>query len=158
MKKYKLSLCSLAISILALSSCTQQKEFKDQMDDKKTICYMAIDKTDTAWLKVDTSKKQVLGELEFNYHNEKHFVGTIKGVVKGDTLKGHYVFKVNNVDKWYRNPIALLKKENTLTMGVGDIRVMWGAVYFNQNVPIDYDKGRFVFEQAACIIKTTNDQ
>lgn len=152
MKRNRLALLLTALTLISLS-CTQTKEFKQQMDPKKTICYTSIDRTDTAWLKVDTTNQQVLGKLEFNYHNEQHFVGDIKGIVKGDTLKGHYVFKVNKADKWYRNPIALLKQKNTLTMGVGEINVMWGAVFFNEKVPINYNRGRFVFEQVGCEIK-----
>lgn len=141
------------LSIVLLASCKQQKDIKDQMDQKTTICYTAIDQTDTAWLSIDTAGHEVLGLLEFNYDNKKHYAGQIKAAIKGDTLKGHYDFKVNNVDKWYRNPVAFLKKDTTLTMGVGDINMIWGSPFFDEKKVIDYNRGRFIFKQTGCVIK-----
>jgi hypothetical protein len=141
------------ISTLLMNSCKQQKAVKTEMNDKHTLCYTAIDKNDTAWLKLDTSGGQILGELDFQYANKNHYKGIVKALVKGDTLRGYYSFKLNNVDKWYKNPLALLKKNNTLTMGVGEVMTLWGSGYFNKEVPIDYEKGRFVFKQTGCILK-----
>lgn len=152
MKKTRLSLLFASLSLLTFSSCNQPKQVKTQMDAKHTICYIAIDRTDTAWLKIDTADKQILGELEFHYSNKNRYVGPVKALVKGDTIKGNYSFQLNNINKWYKNPIALLKKDNTLTMGVGEVMMLWGSGYFDKKVPIDYDKGRFVFQQAGCLI------
>jgi hypothetical protein len=143
-----------SLATFILLSCKEQKPAKTKIDEKSTICYIAIDKTDTAWLKVDTADQQrILGELVFNFHNEKHYKGLIKAVIKGDTLKGNYSFRVNDLDKWYKNPIALLKNKRSLTMGVGEIYTLWGSGFFLKSVPIDYGKGRFVFEQIECAIK-----
>ncbi|MFA6277711.1 MAG: hypothetical protein WC622_13230 [Pedobacter sp.] len=147
------SFAYLALSLLfLLTSCREEKTMEEQMDTKYTICYMAISQNDTAWLKIDTSSKQIKGLLNFSYANAKKFEGQFKGTFHGDTLKGHYDFKVNKVDKWYRNPVAFLKKENKLTMGVGEISMVWGSAFFDDKVPVDYQKGRFVFEQANCSI------
>ncbi|MFD0939763.1 hypothetical protein [Pedobacter boryungensis] len=137
--------------ILFFFSCKEKRPIKTKIDKKFAVCYIAIDKTDTAWLKIDTAdRKHILGEMIFNYHNEKHYKGLIKGLMNGDTLKGDYTFRLNGIDKWYRNPIALLKNEHTLTMGVGEIYILWGSGFFLNSVPIDYDKGRFVFKQTDC--------
>lgn len=150
----KLLLVPLAVlCMLLVISCNQQKVIKNEMDEKYTVCYTAIFKTDTAWLKIDTANKHILGELKFNYHNEKHYDGLVKAEMKGDTLRGYYSFKLNKVDKWYKNPIALLKKENTLTMGIGEVYTLWGSGYFHNQYPIDYAKSRFVFEQVGCEIQ-----
>lgn len=154
MKKNRLYILLSILSSVLLTNCKQQKDIKDQMDQKTTICYTAIDQTDTAWLKIDTAGHEILGVLDFNYANKKHYKGQIKASLKGDTLKGHYDFKVNNIDKWYRNPVAFLKKDTTLIMGVGDVTMIWGSPFFDQKTPIDYNKGRFVFKQTGCVIKS----
>ena len=120
------------------------------MDEKNTACYIAIDKADTAWLKIDTAEKNILGEMKFSYANKNHYEGPVKAIMKGDTLRGNFSFMLNNVDKWYKNPIALLKKGDTFTMGVGEIMTLWGSGYFDKNIPIDYEKGRFVFKRSMC--------
>ena len=120
------------------------------MDQKHTGCYIAIDKADTAWLKIDTTAKHILGEMKFSYANKNHYEGPVKAVMKGDTLRGNFSFMLNNVNKWYKNPIALLKKDDTFTMGIGEIMTLWGSGYFDKNVPIDYEKGRFIFEKVGC--------
>jgi hypothetical protein len=63
----------------------------------------------------------------------------------GDTLKGHYDFKINNAEKWNRNPVAFLKKDGQLIMGVGQFMLVMGSAHFDNRAPIDYDKGRFIF-------------
>lgn len=120
------------------------------MDEKYTVCYMAIDNADTAWLKIDTADKNIIGEMNFSYANKNHYEGLVKAIMKGDTLRGNFSFKLNDVDKWYKNPIALLKKGEAFTMGIGEIMTLWGSGYFDKNVPINYKKGRFVFKKVAC--------
>lgn len=140
--------------MIALSSCKEQRAAKTKIDEKYSVCYMAIDKTDTAWLKLDTSdKKRILGEMVFNYTNKNRYVGLIKAVFAGDTLKGNYSFKLNEVDKWYKNPIALLKHRDNLTMGIGEIYTLWGSGFFLKTVPINYERARFVFKPIACKLR-----
>lgn len=140
--------------VFSLSSWKDQKPLKLEMDKTSTKCYLAVDQLDSAWLKLDTAdKKHVLGELLFIYGNKNRYEGLIKAVMKEDTLKGNYSFKLNNIEKWYKNPIALLQKNNTLTMGIGEIYTLWGSGFFLKTAPIDYDKGRFVFKQVGCLIE-----
>jgi hypothetical protein len=97
------------------------------------------------------SKKIINGLLTFNYTDKKEkYEGQFKGEMYGDTLKGHYDFKINKAERWNRNPVAFLKRDGKLTMGVGQFMLIMGSAHFDQKVPIDYDKGRFVFEEVAC--------
>ena len=154
MKKNRLFTVIVGLTILSLYSCKEQKSAKKKMDEKAIICYTAADYADTAWLKIDTTdKRYILGELLFIYGNKNRYEGLIKAEMKGDTLKGNYSFKLNNIDKWYKNPIALLKNQQTLTMGIGEIYTLWGSGFFLKTVPIDYEKGRFVFKQTGCELK-----
>jgi hypothetical protein len=154
MIKNRLFTLIVPLIILSLYSCKEQKSAKKKMNEKATICYTAADHLDTAWLRIGTTdKKYILGELLFVYGNKNQYEGLIKAEMKGDTLKGNYSFKLNNVDKWYKNPIALLRNKQTLTMGIGEIYTLWGSGFFLKTVPIDYGKGRFVFKQTGCEIK-----
>lgn len=140
------------IGILALG-CQQEKtqEKEKVMDEKKTICYQSISEKDTAWLAIDTSKKIINGTLTFNYTDKKEkYEGQFKGEFYGDTLRGHYDFKVNKADRWNRNPVAFLKRDGKLFMGVGQFMLIMGSAHFDKTVPIDYEKGRFVFTETAC--------
>lgn len=115
------------------------------------VCYTSVSETDTAWLSIDTNKKIVNGNLKFNYAAKKEiYDGQFKGEFYGDTLRGHYDFKINNAERWNRNPVAFLKKDGKLIMGVGKFMLIMGSAHFDNLVPIDYDKGRFIFEATPC--------
>jgi hypothetical protein len=137
--------------LFILSSCGREKTVDEQMDPNYTACYRAIFEKDTAYLTIDTSKKQMLGFLKMIYGEQKKvYDGTVKGTIKGDTLMGHFDFKENKVNKWFRNPVAFLRKNGSLTMGVGQTVMKWGSPFFDEKVPIDYEKGRFIFELGEC--------
>lgn len=138
----------LIISLLFITACNRTpKTVQEQMTAQHTVYYQAIDGKDTAWLTIDTAHRQMIGLLKFSYANQDKYDGEVKGVISGDTLKGHFNFKVNGIDKWYRNPVAFLKRDQKLVMGVGKFTLIWGSAYFDAAVPIDYDKGRFIFEE-----------
>lgn len=151
MKKLNI-LPALSLLIFGMSSC-QQEQPKEQklMEKNTTVCYQAIAEKDTAWLSIDTSKKIINGLLSFSYPDKKErYEGKFKGEMYGDTLRGHYDFKINQAERWNRNPVAFLKKDGKLTMGVGQFMLIMGSAHFDNLVPIDYEKGKFVFSQADC--------
>ena len=139
------------VIIILIFGCQQEKAKEKVMDEKKTICYQSISGTDTAWLAIDTSKKIINGILTFNYTDKKEkYVGKFKGEMYGDTLKGHYDFKINKAEQWNRNPVAFLKKDGKLTMGIGQFMLIMGSAHFDNRIAIDYGKGRFIFEETMC--------
>ena len=149
MKIKSLLLCVLTLALL--TSCRQEKDIKELMKEKTTVCFTATADKDSAWLKIDTSSMQIIGLLNFSYPSEKRrYEGQFKGQLYGDTLKGHFDFRVNKVDKWYRNPVSFLKKDGKLIMGVGNFNMVWGSAFFDAKVPIDYERGKFVFEVVRC--------
>jgi hypothetical protein len=146
-------LLSFAITLSALlMGCQQEKPKQEKvMDEKKTVCYQSISDKDTAWLAIDTSKKIINGTLSFYYTDKKErYEGQFKGEMYGDTLRGHYDFKINKAERWNRNPVAFLKKDGKLTMGIGQFMLIMGSAHFDNRFPIDYDKGRFVFTESTC--------
>jgi hypothetical protein len=146
MKTQHLLLISTAIFSISLISCQQEKPKEIVLNQEKTVRYRAISEKDTAWLSIDTSSKIINGVLTFHYPDKKErYEGKFKGELYGDTLKGHYDFKINKAEKWNRNPVAFLKEGDKLTMGVGHFMLVMGSAHFDNRVPIDYDRGRFVF-------------
>ncbi len=140
-----------ALISIIIFSCQQEKKKEKVMDEKKTVCYQSISGNDTAWLSIDTSKKIINGLLSFNYTDKKEkYEGQFKGEMYGDTLRGHYDFKINKAERWNRNPVAFLKRDGKLTMGIGQFMLIMGSAHFDNRVPINYDKGRFTFEETKC--------
>lgn len=149
MKTQHLLLVSASVLSILIFSCQQEKPKEKVLNPKKTACYRAISGKDTAWLSIDTSEKIINGLLTFNYAAKKErYEGKFKGEMYGDTLRGHYDFKINKAEKWNRNPVAFLKKDGKLTMGVGQFMLLMGSAHFDDRVAIDYDRGRFVFAEA----------
>lgn len=150
MKIQHLFLVSAFFIGISIISCQQEKPKEKDfvLNPKKTASYRSLSGKDTAWLSIDTSDKVINGKLTFSYPDKKErYEGKFKGEMYGDTLRGHYDFKINKIEKWYRNPVAFLKRDGKLTMGVGRFMLIMGSAHFDNLVPIDYDKGRFVFEQ-----------
>ncbi|WP_432712964.1 hypothetical protein [Pedobacter sp.] len=125
---------------LSLFGCTSKEAEKKHA--KRS--YIAIDGTDTAWLKVLITDARFKGKLEINFNNRYKDSGDVKGDVKGDTLLGDYHYFHYGLE-WKRKAISLLKKNNTLVMGEGLQRVYLEIPFFSAEVPIKYDSVKFVF-------------
>lgn len=150
MKKQQLLFTLAAALSIFIISCNQEQP-KKEIVAEKIVCYQSISGSDTAWLSIDTANTPISGKLTFNYTSKKEiFDGQFKGEMYGDTLKGHFDFKVNNADTARRNPVALLKEDGKLTMGIGQFMTVMGIPHFDDRVPIDYENGRFVFEEVEC--------
>lgn len=145
-----------AIVFIFMSGCVQNKTDNAASTSSKvkmatvSTCYMAIDGRDTAMLNLKTEGKKVTGLLFFNYYKKNKTLGSIKGSFERDTLLADYLLTVDHQKTIYRNPIAFLKKDGKLIMGVGIIETAWGRNYFSKNIPIDYKNGRFVFNEVSC--------
>lgn len=129
--------------VITASSCGNSSVEKD---DAKTL-YTAINKNDTAILKIKLTDKEFYGQLEINYHGAYKDSGGVSGIIKGNTLKGTYRFQHYGIEKWHSMPIALLKKDDQLIMGEGLMEIYMGMYYFKKNVPINYQKPKFIFKK-----------
>jgi len=118
----------------------------DQKNDTKTL-YRAINKDDTATLKINLTDKEFYGQFEINYHGAYKDSGNVTGIVKGNTLMGTYHFQHYGIETWDKTPVAFLKKDDKLIMGVGAMEIYMNIRYFKKNVPIDYNNPKFVFEK-----------
>lgn len=148
----------LYLSLLALPlmfSCNQAEQKSAELKDSLTTqkeCFLAIDAKDSANLVVNTHEEgKITGHLVINYVDKGKNDGEISGEYKGDTLFVDYTFKIGTTNETvYKNPLAFLKKDGKLILGVGQIETSLGRSYFVKGKPISFDKGRFTFEPTEC--------
>jgi len=159
MKKSALYLALIALPLAF--SCNQGGDKSSELKDSTMIdtadapvsneCFIAVDGVDTAHLNVITSKLgKVTGGLVIKYHEKATNDGLIDGKFRGDTLFVDYTFKIGENKTIYKNPLALLKKDGKLVLGVGQIETSLGRSYFVKGKPINFERGRFTFAPTAC--------
>ena len=150
LKLYCLPLFMSAVMFVA--GCNQRQTGTTTKQSSTESCYVASFEQDTALMSLKFTGRKIEGKLRINYGDGKIYDGTLLGEQKGkgDTLILAYDFKINNVDKWYRNPVAFLRKADRLVLGIGQINVVWGTGAFDEAVPIDYEHVRFQFEPKDC--------
>ncbi|WEK18855.1 MAG: hypothetical protein P0Y49_18935 [Candidatus Pedobacter colombiensis] len=144
-----------------LFSCNQNAQKNQELKDSLNAvskglapkeCYMAIDGKDTATLVIRPILNDKLsGHLLINYETKGKNDGEFEGAYKGDTLFVDYTFQIGTTNKTvYKNPLAFLKKDGKLILGVGQIETNVGKSYFVKGKPINFDKGRFTFAPTDC--------
>lgn len=137
-----------------LYACSPSADKKSQKEDAvvKTECYHSSYEKDSANLKIETlSSGKIKGKLTVNYAEKPQNKGLITGEYKGDTLFVDYRFKtLPDTTNYHTNPLAFLKKEGKLIMGVGQIETTLGRSYFVKGEPINFERGKFTFETAPC--------
>lgn len=148
-----LKLCLAIVVIPFLASCgnTENKKETAKVIGKQE-CYVSVDGTDTAYLKLNiTEDKNVDGDLVIKYTGKENNIGKITGKFNGDTLFVDYTFTLGETDKpIYKNPLALLKKDNQMILGVGQIETTLGRSYFVKGIPINFERGKFTFDLDTC--------
>ncbi|WP_233431387.1 hypothetical protein [Flavobacterium tructae] len=74
---------------LVLISCNS----KENKEEYKHAVYRAVHKGDTAVLDIRINNKRFFGRYEVFYHKIGKDSGDVRGDIKGDTLRGDYLFK-----------------------------------------------------------------
>lgn len=150
------------LTLVLFFGCSQSADKKSALKDSLSAvvdslassksCFVAIDANDTAALNLFTySDGKVKGHLLIKYVDKAKNEGQIEGAYKGDTLFVDYTFKIGTLNKTvYKNPLAFLKKDGNLILGVGQIETHLGRSYFVKNKPISFEKGRFTFKPTDC--------
>lgn len=138
-----------------LASCgnSEQKTKASLVDRTATKeCYAAIDGKDTAFLDLRISENgNINGDLVINYAEKASNTGTVAGKFNNDTLFVDYTFhQGTSKDQVYKNPLAFLKKDNKLALGVGVIETSMGRSYFAKDKPINFEEIKFIFETSPC--------
>lgn len=115
-------------------------------------CYAAVDSNDKADLTLKIlDGKEVTGNLVINYFEKGKNDGVIDGEYRGDTLFVDYTFKIGTENPTvYKNPLAFLKRGDSLILGVGQIETSLGRSYFVKDKPIRFDRSKFIFSPVDC--------
>jgi hypothetical protein len=116
-------------------------------DNETKVLYQAVAKDDTAKFKIHLTDKTFYGQMEILYGKQYKDSGDVNGIVKGDSLLGTYHFQHYGIEEWHRIPIALLKKDKKLIMGVGSMVIYMNMTFFDKKIPVDYEHPKFVFEK-----------
>jgi hypothetical protein len=149
-----LGLLCLLLVFITLESCKKDIKTTQVQDDKPVNieCYRALYEKDTIYLKINTLKdKKVTGDMVMKIIDMPEKNGKISGEFHGDTLFVDYTFiQGTNDKKVFKNPMAMLKKENELILGSGKIETYLGRSYFAKDTPIDFEKVKYKFTAVDC--------
>ena len=155
MKKTLYFLALITSGVIA--SCTQGSEKQKAvgattLDSANMQCYVSVDGVDSASLKLIADKEgKITGSFLINYLEKGDSHGEILGKYHGDTLFVDYSFQIGSTNKtFYKNPLAFLRKDGKLIMGVGQIETFLGKSSFVDNKLINFERGRFIFSPADC--------
>ena len=133
-----------------LEQLEQQAENVIPQDTLKQ-CYSAVFEGDTAMLSLRiVDSVDVSGDLVIRYVDKAPNNGIVRGKFHGDTLYVDYTFKTGENPIEFSNPLAFLKNDNNLMMGVGQIETAYGRSYFVKDKPINYEAGKFNFINEPC--------
>ncbi|MCX2574789.1 hypothetical protein [Pedobacter sandarakinus] len=115
-------------------------------------CYASAFEKDSAAMIIKTmASGKILGSLLVKYADKPENNGKIEGKFKGDTLMVDYRFNTGgDTSRVFTNPLAFLKKDGKLIMGVGQIETTLGRSYFVKGKPINYEVGKFTFAEVPC--------
>ncbi len=144
----------LLVSV-GLVSCKNEEKKKEKLEAEKPIsvsCYQALYENDTINLTINTLKDdKISGTMVMKTAESQNNYGDIKGEFHGDTLYADYSFThdVGNKEE-FKNPIAILKRGDSLILGNGKIEIYLGRSYFDKKSPIDFDNVRYKFTKVDC--------
>lgn len=157
-----LSLFCLLLTCIGFQSCKNDQNSNDAKaipaKAEKPIsisCYKALYETDTIELKINTLKDgKISGNMVMKIYAMPKKVGEIIGEFHGDTLFADYsFFEGKNEKRIYKNPLAMLKRGDTLVLGNGEIETYLGRSYFAKGKPIDFDRVKYKFSTVDCVDK-----
>ena len=157
MKKI-IALC-LVITCIGFQSCKNDEKQKEietaKAEGEKVVntqCYKAIYEKDTIDLKVNTLKNgKISGDMVMKVANAPERTGEVAGEFKGDTLFVDYTFTDSkNKNTNFKNPMALLKRDNQLILGNGTMQTTMGVTYLVKDKPIDFENVKYKFSTVEC--------
>jgi hypothetical protein len=157
MKKYIIG--SFLFACIGLQSCqnsTSEKKLKnDAAKQEKPIsvtCYKSIYDKDSITLQLNSLKDgKISGDMVMSFNNAAVKKGTVSGNTSGDTIFVSYTFiEGDNTKVTFKNPMAFLKRGDSLVLGNGKMQTTMGATYFVKGEPIDFDRVKFKFSVVDC--------
>lgn len=151
----KISLFCLLLACIGFVSCKNEEKQKAKLEAEKPIsvaCYQALYENDTIDLTINTLKEgKISGNMVMKMVGSPINIGVIEGKFHGDTLYADYSFAHKEGEKeTFKNPIAILKRGDSLILGNGKIEIYLGRSYFDKKSPIDFDNVKYKFAKINC--------
>lgn len=109
-------------------------------------CYQMTLKRDTAILRLDVQDSTVTGDLRYAFYEKDHNAGTIKGVLRNDTIYADYTFQSEGMTSV--REVVFQVQGNTLLQGFGDLTEQNGKVVFQ-------NRRKLQFQEANPFLKIT---
>ncbi len=145
----------LLVSILLVQiGCGNQSESNNTTSSADTlttaaitpvpVCYAFVSATDTVELKllIETDRS-VSGELHYKLSGKDSNHGSIRGMMKGDTIFADYNF-MSEGNESVRQMI-FLKSDSMVTEGYGPVEDVNGSMQFVKGIAPDFSKGLKLF-------------
>lgn len=155
----KLITSCLLLACIGFQSCKNDEKKKEielvKAEGEKVVssqCYKAIYENDTIDLKVNALKNgKISGDMVMKVANAAQRTGEVAGEFKGDTLFVDYTFTdIEHKDTKFKNPMALLKRDNLLILGNGTMQTTMGVTYLVKDKPIDFENVKYKFSTVEC--------
>lgn len=153
------------LMIILVLSCTSNKKDEQHEDStsisaidttltpavpvaqKVTECYNYIKNRDTATLKINMENEELTGNLSYKLFEKDSNNGTIAGEIKGDTIIAEYIFDSEGLRSI--REIVLLKKDDKLYEGYGDVEEINGKMVFKDRSKLNFGDA-VVFSKTDC--------
>ena len=120
-----------------------------QSQDKKTTGskeYVAIYKSDTAFLSITMDKNRFYGTLKIFNRGVSPDSGSIEGDIKGNNLVGTYYYTPHRSREPKRKAFALLKNQDTFVEGTGLQQIYMGIPYYEPS-SLSFDNPKFIYKE-----------
>lgn len=144
MSKVLRPIIKVFLLVTLLSGCSRPVDVKTTKTHSAS--YIAIDGVDTARLELDVKGTTFRGRCAISFGNKYTDSGEVKGAVRGDTLLGDFHYLHYGLE-WKRVAFALLRKDDTLIMGMGGQGEYFNIPYFKPD-ELRFDSVKFVFRKA----------
>ena len=100
-------------------------------------CYANFKSKDTVILSFTQSDTTITGNLLYKFFEKDKNLGTINGVIKGDTIIADYSFSAEGTTS--NREVVFLKKNGELVEGFGDVEAKDGKMIFRNRSALTFD-------------------
>lgn len=110
-------------------------------------CYQMTVKRDTATLRLNVKDSTITGELQYDFYQKDDNSGTIKGVLRGDTIDAEYTFQSEGTTSV--REVVFKIQDSTLLQGYGNVTEQKGSVVFKDKRTLEFQNAN-PFLKIAC--------
>lgn len=114
---------------------------------ESSTCYVSFKNRDSIYLHLIKKGEQITGTLNVSLHEKDKNVGTISGLVKGDTLLLDYRYQSEGVESIRQ--VAYLQKDGKLIEGFAEVQEQNGKMVFKSLAELTFED-KVVLEQSNC--------